>query len=295
MRATSTVVDAAVFVLFVSGAIVTLTLPAAPLPTGSEDAADETADVLATSTATVNYTLAPGPEHARSAVVSFPTQRGPEYRRRARGTIARHLAAATVGNLTVDGTPVTHTHDDLVRNVKSATRNATRSRRHRAQVTAVWEPYDGAPLRGTIRVGPTPPPDATIHAATVTVASGLPATERAARQSAVGGNATAFGDVVAETVVRGLFPPDVTETALLGGYPVEQLVTYRYERLGDLLGARPVKPAVANNVTAANHRLTGALGERFAEDVRSRFESPTAAAETVDVSSVDITVRTWSP
>ncbi len=295
-RATSTVLDAALFLLLVSAAVTTLTLPTGSLPSPDADAADETADVLATSTADVRYSLSPGARHATSAVVVFPRTGGPQFQRTAHGTLAGHLASAAVGNLTVNGVQVTHTGDDYEQAVANATRDATRDRDHLTQVRAVWEPYDDAPLRGEMRVGPAPPPSGAVHAATLTVASGLPTAGPEARAAAKeSGNVSAVADVVARKVVAGLFPPNSTRTALLGDYPVAQLVTYRYERFGRLVGTNATSLAQANNATGANDRLADGLGRRLAADMRARFEAPEAAAANVSVDTVRLTVRTWSP
>ncbi|MFD1586941.1 hypothetical protein ACFR9U_08095 [Halorientalis brevis] len=295
-RATSTVLDAALFLLLVGAAVATLTVPTGSLPSADADAADEMADVLATSTADVRYSLAPGARCATSAVLAFPRTSGPQFERTAHGTLAGHLASAALGNLTVDGVQVTHTRDDYERAVANATRNATRRRVHLTHVRAVWKPYDDAPLSGEVSVGPTPPASAAVHAATLTVASGLPATRSEARAAAnTSGNMSAVGDVVAKNVVTGLFPPDATRAALLGDYPVAQLVTYRYERVGRLVGTNVTTRARANDATGANERLADSLGRKLTADMRSRFESADAAAANVSVDTVRLTVRTWSP
>lgn len=295
-RATSTVLDAALFLLLVGAAVATLALPRGATPTRNADAADGMADVLATSTADLGYTLAPGARHAHSRVVQFPHTDGPEFQRAAHGTLASHLASAAVGNLTLDGKQVTHITDDYERATENATRNATRDRTYETQVRAVWEPYDDAPLQGTIRVGPTPPPATDVHAATLTVDSGMADTREQARRTATAtGNYSAVADVVASHVVAGLFPPSETRTALLGDFPVAQLTTYRYERLGTLVGTNVTAQARANNATGANAQLTAHLSERLAGDMRHRFESPRTAARAVSVDTVRLTVRVWSP
>lgn len=299
MRATSTVLDAALFVLLVGAAVGTVAVGTSPPPTANADAADGVADALTTSTATVHYTLAPGARRASSRVVEFPVTEGPTFQRTAHGTLAGHLATAAVGSLTVHDERVTRTHADYRRAVANATRNLTRGRDHLARIGARWRPYPDAPLRGTVTVGPTPPPDATVHAETVVVASGLPSARGAARRAANGSasNATfrSVGDAVARRIVDGLFPPNDTRSALLGDYPVEGLVTYRYERLGRLLGTNVTDRAVADDATGANAELAAVLGERLAADMRTRFRSPGAAADAVAVGRVRITVRTWSP
>ncbi|RXK48485.1 DUF7284 family protein [Halorientalis pallida] len=299
MRAISTVLDAALFLLLVGAAVGVLTLGASPPPTAEGDAADGVADTVTTSTATIRYTLAPGAGHASSQVVEFPVTSGPTFQRTAHGTLANHLSTAALGSLSVRGERVSHTRADYQHAVANATRNLTRGRRHLAQLQARWAPYPGAPIRGAFTVGPTPPPDETVHAETVVVASGLPSARGAARRVTAqqGANATfeRLGTVVARRVVRGLFPRDRTRSALLGDYPVEELVTYRYERLGHLLGASVTGPTVADNASKANERLATALADRLAADMRTRFRSPRDAADAVSVGQVRITVRTWSP
>jgi hypothetical protein len=294
MRAASTVVDTGVFLLLVAGAVVTLTSPLGPLPGPGDDAADETADVLATNTHDVSYSLAPA-EGGRSSVVSFPRTDGRAFQRTAHGTLAGHLAAAAVANLTMWNHSVTGPRADYVRSVAAVTRNLTRSRDHLAQVRAVWQPYEGAPVRGEVTVGPTPPPDQDVHVATMVVSSGFPATEAAATKRAREGNVTGVGRTVATNVVEGLFPPEETRSALVSGYPDAQLVTYRYERVGAIAGVNVTSYALADDPDAANDRLADRLGAAFAADMAARFDSPERAASTVSVDRVRFTVRTWSP
>ena len=296
-RGVSSVLDAALFALFVGGAIVTLTLPAAPAP--DEDRADAVADTLATTTTDVAYTLAPGACQANGEVVVFPWTAGPAFERTAHGTLAEHLATAAVGSVAVDGRQVTHTYEDLAARAVAETRNATRNRHQRVAVRAVWEPYPNAPLRGAVTAGRTPPPAADVHAATLTVDSGMPARRSAALAAAENGSYDAVAATVADGVVRGLFPPNATRHALLADYPVNRLVDYRYRRFGRSVGA-DTGPYVAvadneRNVTGANAELRAALTERLATDMRDRFETPRAAARAVRVGDVRITVRTWSP
>jgi hypothetical protein len=296
-RGVSSVLDATLFALFVGGAIVTLTLPAAPAP--DEDRADAVADTLVATTADVEYTLAPGARRANEARVVFPWTTGPAFERTAHGTLAEHLATAAVGSVAVDGRQVAHTYDDLAARAVAETRNATRNRHQRVAVRAVWEPYPEAPLRGAVTAGPTPPPTADIHAARLTVDSGMPATRANALAAAESGSYDAVAATVADGVVRGFFPPNATRHALLADYPVNRLVDYRYRRFGSLVGAglssNVSVAANERNVTGANAQLRAALTERLATDMRDRFETPRAAARAVRVGDVRITVRTWSP
>jgi len=295
-RGVSSVLDAALFALFVGGAIVTLTLPAAPAP--SEDRADAVTDTVATTTADIEYTLAPGARQSADAV-EFPWTAGPAFERTAHGTLAEHLATAAVGTVAVDGQQVTHTYDGLAARAVAETRNATRNRHQRVAVRAVWEPYPDAPLRGAVTAGPTPPPATDVHAATLTVDSGMPDTRSAALAAAENGSYGAVAATVADGVVRGFFPPNATRHALLADYPVNRLVDNRYRSFGRLVGTDTTPDvSIADNerdVTGANERVRAALADRLATDMRERFETPRAAARTVGVGDVRITVRTWSP
>jgi hypothetical protein len=292
-RATSAVLDATLFLLLVGAAIMTLTL--APNPVASADAADATADALTTATASLEYALLPGDPRPPTQQLQFPRRAGPGFRRTAHGTLAGHLAAASLDRLTVDGARVSRIRDRFVTAARNATRQLTRRREQLASVRAVWQPYRDAPVQGAVRVGPRPRPTTTVHAATIDVPSGLPTARPTAIDVATAGNFSAVGSAVASRVVRGLFPRAATRAALVGDYPVDQLVTYRYSRFGAVLGVDARGPALEDDRGLANERLTEALGDRFADDMRRQFDSPDAAARAVDVDSVRITVRTWSP
>lgn len=307
MRAVSSVLDVTFFLLFVSAAAVTLTLPASPVPgidsdtsAGTDtDTADSTANVLATSTANLNYTLAPGATHASDDLVVFPWDSGPSFNRTAHGTLTEHLATAALGNLTIYGTEATHTRDDFERTVANTTRTATRTREQLVQVEAVWRPYPDAPIQGRFTAGPTPAPSATVHAATITTASGMPPTRGAAMSAARNGNISDVATVVASSIVSGYFPENETRQALYDDYPVNRLVDYRYQRFATLLGTNVSEmvsiPDNRRNVTGANTQLQRALTKHLTADMRTQFDSPTAAGRAVRVRKVTITVRTWSP
>jgi hypothetical protein len=291
------VLDALLFCLLVGAAVGTLSLPADRLDAGSADAA---ATTLTTTTASVNYTLAPGARQADESLVAFPTERGPEFRRTDHGTLAALLASAAVGNVTVveppdtSPTELTHASDDHERVVRRAVRNATRGGR-RVAVRAVWEPYPGAPVSGRVHVGPRPPPTADVWAVSRAVDSELPSVRERAIATATDHGYDGVARVVADAVVRGLFPPRSTRHALHGDHPVDALVAYRYRRFAELLDARVAGPVSDGESRRANARLRRALADRLADDLRTSFDSPPAAARAVTVGEVRLTVRTWSP
>lgn len=289
-RAVSTVVDVSLCLLLTSAAVlvlVTAPAPADPAP----DRADETADVLATTTTTVHYALRP-PGRDDGRLAGHPRS---AFERTTRDTVANLLAAAAVRNAGLDGTALSTAGDGLVASVTNATAGTLRNVTSSVQVRAVWTPYRGAPLTGTVVAGDDPPPGATVHAATVRVPSGLPPTRERATNLTVGGGYDAVARAVASATVRGLFPPERTGIALASDGPTGGLVRYRYRRAGRVLGVDLAGPLAAGDANAANERFVDALAARFAADMRTRFESPAAAAEAVAVGEVRVVVRTWSP
>lgn len=289
VRGASTVLDAAVFLLLVTAAVATLTASIAPVDDGP--GAGRAAEIVATSTVAVTYSLAPGTRHADERLVTFPVESSPEFGRAAHGTHASLLAAAAVGNVTVRGTQLTHTYDGFERAVANATENATR---RRVTVRAVWTPYRGAPVRGQASTGPQPPVDADVSAVTLTVDSDLPTVRGRARDAASEDGYAGVARVVARAVVRGLFPPNETRLALHGDYPVDALMEYRYRRAGRLLNASVAEAVVDAETERANRRLSQSLTAPFERDIRASFSTPEAAARAVRVGEVRVVVRRWS-
>lgn len=288
-RGVNTVLDAGVFLVLVTAAVVALTASVAPVD--GPPRADPSAEIVATGTADLAYSLAPGARRADERLVEFPIETGPEFRRFAHGTHASLLADAAVGNVTVRASPLTHTRDGFERAVSNATENATR---RRVAVRAVWTPYRGAPVAGRVRAGPRPPGEADVSAVTLTVASGMPVVRGRALAAAREAGYAGVARTVGRATVRGLFPPNKTRLALNGDYPLDALVEYRYRRAGQLLDA-DVGAVVEDGKTGrANRRLSRALAGLLERDMRGSFSTPEAAARAVRLGEVRIVVRRWS-
>lgn len=287
-RATSTVVDATVFLLLV-GAAATAVVGAVtqPQPAPSNPAA-ASAELLATSTASVEYALAvPGepPAWTVNATAS--------HRRTAHGTVAELLAEAAMSGVTIDGERLSTAGTGFERAVANETRDRLADGRHRTAVRVRWEPYRGAPVTATTRIGERPPPSADVRAATVAVASPMAnASDRARRRARTDGY-RGVAAVVAETVVEGLFPPSQTKLALRGDYPTDRLMATRYRRAAALVGAGRLD--LSSTPRELNARLKTALAADMVRDMRRRFDSPAAAARAVRTGRITVTVRTWSP
>jgi hypothetical protein len=262
MRAVSTVLDGVVFLLLVSGAvlIVTTATPVDPAP----DRADETAALLATTTATVTY------EHGgRAGHATEPN--------RTRGTVAELLARGAVASVTHGGRQVT-ARTTFPERVRGVVRSVTGPR---TRVTAHWVPYEGASLSGRLAVGPRPPTTADLRVATLSVPVGgeesqdEPDTYRAvARQAA------------ARTVAL-LVPVGEADLGVSGR--VDQ-------RVAALTGGRvgvPRAAAPGGRMSRVLERTERALAARYERELRETQPSPGAAAAAVRAGVVTVTVREW--
>ncbi|MFC7019962.1 MULTISPECIES: DUF7284 family protein [Haloarcula] len=288
-RATSTVLDVALFLLLVGAAAAALVGGATVEGPPAGNPASERGELLATSTAAVDYELVvPGPEPSWVGDASARRQRT------AHGTLAALLGEAAMSRVRIDGTRVSLAGRRFEQQVGATVGRRLADRRYRTSVRVTWTLYPGAPVTGRFRLGPRPPASADVRAATVTVASGLgnatSSTRVATREAGYRGVARA----VAKTVVDGLFPPDRSRVALQGDYPDDAVVARRYRRVGRITGVDPLDVG-GQSVAATNRELTVALTDLLTADLRSRFESPAAATAAVDTETVHITVRTWSP
>jgi hypothetical protein len=321
-RAVSTVLDAAIFLLLVSAAIGLLY--AAPQSdddaTPDPDIPEAASTTLATSTATIEYVPAPDGRADDSA-----------GNRTARGTIAELLAETTVANARLDGDAFTRApnHERAVRN---ATRRALAHLDGEVaiQVRTRWRPLGGSGLRGGVTVGPEPPADADVHAATMMVPVGT-ATSAGAAQSdwqisgAVDSNglpgdgSDTAGDhsalrhgrdtsvaavaddagcgglahVLGSRVVGTAFPPERTTLAVRAGGPSTATTERRYATAARALGLDPASLPL-ERVRLANELLATTLARPLAATCRT-YDSPTSAARRSAPGVVLVSVRTWSP
>ncbi len=262
--------DVALALVLVSAAVGLLT---APSPATTDDAADEVAAALQTSTVTVS---ADGGN------------------RTLHGTPAQLLARATVDRARFEGTALRRPDPATRRAVERAVARVARHRAARAQVIARWQPYSGAPAAGRVVVGGTPPASATVDAAATTIPAPLPSGAVPPTRAAPGYDA--LGSAAAESVVAVVAPQSLLRRARYDERARTRLVE-RLRRLDRALGGRTVAPdrPASANLTATRERLRGALAARFAADLRERFASPDRAARAVTVGEIRIVIRTWSP
>ncbi|WP_276260941.1 DUF7284 family protein [Haloglomus litoreum] len=288
-RAVSTVVDVSLCLLLVSAAVGTLALPHdSPAETSRRPAPAATVEALATGTTSVAYDLDTAGLDGEAG-----TNAAGELARVAHGSYAGLLAEAAVENASIDGRALSGASDGFERRIRVAVRNVTRATGGRTRIRATWVPYPGAPTRGVVTAGPRPPPEATVAAARMTVPSRFPTSRERARRAARRSGYRGVALVLARATVVGWFPPDDTRLALRGDSPVDALLAERYRRTASTLGTSVADPVGAVEPRRANARLVAALSRRFEADLRSRFDSPNAAADAVRVGQVRVVVMAW--
>lgn len=177
-------------------------------------------------------------------------------------TIAERVAGAALENARTpgSGTAQPTTLDPINETINGLTGHT--------QVVAVWRPYPNAPIDGEVRVGESPPPTATVNTVRLTVP-------------------------LTPTVPQN----DAVATARNGGYPAlaHRLATATLTR---------IRHPCTGTATIRTKRCTGgdppleaaavdALTDRFLADLRTRYNTPTAAARAVLVDEVTLIVRRW--
>lgn len=282
---TSTALDAVIAVLLIGTALTAVV--GIPGQSAGVPPAGPTLQTLATATTTVSYTQSPETD----ATNVFGNTDQPAIERTTGGSYAELLTQATVATLAVDGRSVTSDGDGFRRAVDSATRSLLPPR---TQVAVRWRPYPDAHLGARLTVGPTPPRDADLSAASTSVPSGFPAAGTDARSAARADGYAGVSRVLADRIVTGLFPPEQTAASLRGGSPPAPLVVHRYRRFGGTYGADLRQPVSERRPASANRRLAAALAERIEADLRAQFDSPEAAARATTIDRVDLVVRRWA-
>ena len=258
----STVLDVAICLLLVGVAVGTLV---AAVPDGDRHSTVD-GDPDATSVGTVTATV--------------PVADGHETH----GTLARHLARASVLSATLEGERL------LDSSYPGATRRAVERRTaDRVRITARWRPYPDAPLAGRLAVGPRPPSTADVAATRLSVDSGMNA------PSGVDSNES-LAAAVAEAYIERLFPPARTRIRLVDRRTAPATAD-RYRSIAGVLGADVDEPLVDALPRQANERLAAELADRLAAELRSgaASEASSSVPDGGGTGRVEIVVRRWEP
>jgi hypothetical protein len=261
----STVLDVAVCLLLVSVAVATLTA-AVPSEERPGDIDEGSAmDSLSTITATV------------------PAGGG----RSVHGTLAEHLAVATLVGARLDGSRLTESPYPAA--VRGAIDDGVGA--DRIHVTTRWSPYPDAALESTLALGTEPPPSASTTAKKRTVDSGIgsPTAEPI-------GSFDAIATAIAAAFIERLFPPDRVRVQLADPRTASETAA-RYRTVADAVGIEGgIEHAIADaSAERANRRLSAALAARLKADLRASYGTPEAAAADLEPGRIEIVVRRWEP
>jgi hypothetical protein len=263
-RGVSTVLDVAVCLLLVGAAMTTL---AVGIP-------DEGRHAVGDSTATDS--------DAPARTIATVTAGVPAPRNRTvHGTLAGHLGRAAVANAALGGDSLSD--GEYADAVATETVETTP---HRVAVTARWEPYPGAPLRGTATAGRMPPADADVAVTRHVVATGI---------DAPGTDPDSFGTLaraLATAYVEWRFPPERTRAALVDERTAPATAD-RYRTAAAPLDADIEAALAAADTRRANELLATALAGRLETDLRERYDTPAVAAEASAPDRAVLVVRRW--
>jgi hypothetical protein len=169
-------------------------------------------------------------------------------------------------------------------------------------VTAVWEPFEGASTRGTATFGRPIPHDTQRSVVRTTVASELPAVREDALAAVENGTDTDDGygsiaRVVAEAVVRGALGD--TQRELESDGVERAVVVSRYLGFADALDIdrdtleEHLERSSADDEAMLTTLVDG-LTEQLTGELDSGFETPRAAASAVSTGTVTVSVTTWT-
>lgn len=303
-RAINTVVDVAVALLFVGIAVLVLSaVNLSKESTQEQFDTDRTATVLGTATFDVTYTIEPALEDAAEASDAIEyNDKEVRDQRIAHEPMAAHIGDAAIGNLAVDSERVTSTGEYYQTAIDSQLQTQLAGSQFETSVTAHWEPFPEASVSGRATVGVEPPPTKDIRTRELTIPSGFERTQKDAIAAVEGGGGyAAVAETVASAIIRGYLPVVGSKHALERGGSATILTRYRYERIAALLDETAIEDVreeieqTAAEPAEANRELTAALATELESDLRQRFESPRAAAQSLSTGTITITVRTWDP
>jgi hypothetical protein len=307
VRAVSTVADVSMALLIV---VVSIALVVGALDTGDathEPAeAPHTADTLGSSTFAVNYSLEPALAAADSKWVDDPNEYDDnELVRTTHAPAFGHLARAALLAVRFDTNSGRERLAvlDYESRIDERLQTSLVASSFETNVTAVWEPFDNASVRGTASAGQSPPPQADTSLVTMTVPSELPSVREDALAAADDDDAYgSVAEIVARAYIEGQFPLPETQRVLERDGPERDHAVYRYLRTADLVSDTDREhPAIADNLereeadaAALNDHLIDRLGAQLERELEATFDTAGEAATAVSTGKVTLSITTWN-
>lgn len=258
-RAISTVLDVSVCLLLVSASVLTL-VDSPALHQSNPPDAGETATMLTTATATVNYTVDGSVE------------------RTTHGTLAALLTGAALSATVVNDVEL-RADESFERVVVSAVEQAVRQPGRRTQVVARWRPYSGAHVHGQVTAGDDPPPNQNVRAATLTVPVNSKLVDGRVTAAARNNGYEGVAAVLAPAILTAVLPPDIPTS------------TDQYQRTADVYDV----DVTESDSEQTRRRIRAAIAAEVEAELHREFDNPVDAAEASSFTEIQIVVRTWSP
>jgi hypothetical protein len=268
-------------------------------------AAAQTADTLGASTLNVTYSLEPVLETDSGMVPAVGDEDAPydavDFERSTHGSTLGHVARAALSNAQFGpeqgGVYPLAVGDGYTETLEERLLVSLVGAQFATNVTAVWEPFDGASIRGTARFGQPIPHDAERSVVRATVPSELPAVREEAL-SAVDGTEEGYeavAQVVARAIVEGALGD--TERELETDSVERAVVVSRYLRFGEAVGGVDFDDNLDRSSAdpdPVNGALVDALAGELSTELEDSFDTPENAAGTVSTGMVTISVTTWT-
>ncbi len=304
-RAISTVADATLAIVLIVAAMGVLVV----FVEGDDRKHDpveskQTAQTVTASTMNTTYNLSDAVAHLDEHYSYYSPYEGDQLERISHGPIGTQIADVAVANVAIAGETVSREGEDYEAVLDEQLQAALVASQFDTQISAYWTPLNGVDVEGVVEIGQTPPHDADVSTTTVTVASGFPNVDA----SVLGerNNETDYRPVakaVADATVEGYLPELESQRALESSGLDYLLTTYRYNRLATVLVGHSddieqwLTPSEAN-ASAANEYLSDHLATVLVDQLEMLhgdvYDNPEEALESVSVSEVTLTVRTWT-
>jgi hypothetical protein len=162
-RALSSTLDVSVCLLLITASAVTLANAPPTTDRESTPDADATLEVVATTTAWIDYSMPDGSRRKGEGVAELTRSNWSAH-----GTLAGLLAATAISNASIHGQSV-RAGSSFQEAVDERTRQTIRRLGGRMQLLVHWQPYPGSHVRGATAVGRSPPRSADVYAAHIFV------------------------------------------------------------------------------------------------------------------------------
>ncbi len=315
-RAVSTVVDVALALVLISGAVMLVSV----LPHEQPEPEYERSHAVETlSASTVNFTYAV--DSGTTPVDSVrDTEKATDDNENAlhafEGSLARGLAIAAVRNSTVTEksagtTQPTDGHQSFIDGLETVLKDTELLGDSERQIHAVWEPFDGSELFGTVTIGEPPPETAETTISQLTVSSGLSPVSSGLTGQEENESPTFEqpSQSLATVVVEGILQPEQTQRQLTSSGAEQNVAIDRIHAVAEAIDdVKPTDATVEDRLAAAeitslaNNTSDGkplktvfveALTDQFVEELRNKFSTPDEALKSIAVDEVTIVLTEW--